>query len=38
MIFDPKFKKHFRIVWAIICVLIIVSFILLYMPGVVGNF
>jgi uncharacterized membrane protein len=36
MIFDPKFKKHFRIGWTIICILIIVSMILLYTPGVRG--
>lgn len=33
MLFDPKNKKRLKYVWTILCVLIIVSMVLAYLPA-----
>mgnify|MGYP006928491161 CR=1 FL=1 len=36
MLFDPRAKKAIKIIWYIVVILIIISMILLYMPGITG--
>ncbi len=33
MFFDPRHKKKIGFIWAVICVLIMISMVLLYLPG-----
>lgn len=35
MLFDKKNKKRFQIAWAILGVLIIISMVIMYIPGLV---
>ncbi len=34
MLFDPRAKKAIKIIWGILVILIIISMIMLYMPGI----
>ena len=34
MLFQQKNKKAFKVVWVTLCVLIIVSMVIMYIPGV----
>jgi hypothetical protein len=36
MLFDPKAKKIIKFIWGVVVVLIIISMILLYIPGLAG--
>lgn len=38
MLFDPRAKKAINIIWYILVVLIIISMIMLYMPGIAGGY
>lgn len=33
MLFQQKNKKAFKIIWTVLCVIIILSMVLLYIPG-----
>jgi hypothetical protein len=36
MLFDPRAKKYIKFAWGVVVVLIIISMVMLYIPGLIG--